>query len=105
MPGTEFYEQVRHRMVVEGDSTPDWAHTAENRLLFQRDRYSTLFYRWAIRWFHLEWKDAWLKAGRRVSQLEWMKTKAGLWLARAVVNLMARMPGAATTRFRAAEGA
>jgi radical SAM superfamily enzyme YgiQ (UPF0313 family) len=104
MPSTEFYEQVRHRMVVKGDSIPDWSHTAENRLLFQRGRYNTFFYRWVIRWFHLEWKDAWLQAGKRVSRLEALKTKAGLWMTRLVVNLIARMPGAAATRFRVSEG-
>ncbi len=105
MPGTEFYQQVQHRMVVEGDAIPDWVHTAENRLLFRRSRYNTLFYRWVIRWFHLEWKDAWSRAGRRVSPWAWLKTQAGLWLARAVVHVMARMPGAATTRFDPAQGA
>ncbi len=105
MPGTEFYEQVRDRMALEGNSTPDWVHTAENRLLFRRGRYNTLFYRWVMRWFHMEWKDAWLGAGRRVSRLAWLKTQAGLWLSRVMVNLMARMPGAATTRFHPTEGA
>ena len=105
MPGTEFYEQVRDRMALDGDSTPDWVHTAENRLLFRRGRYNTLFYRWAIRWFHLEWKDAWLRAGRRVSRRAWLKTQAGLWLSRAMVHLMARMPGAAAPRFHPTEGA
>jgi radical SAM superfamily enzyme YgiQ (UPF0313 family) len=105
LPGTEFYEQVRDRMALEGNSMPDWVHTAENRLLFQRGRYNTLFYRWVIRWFHLEWKDAWLKAGRRVSWLARLKTQAGLWLARAAVNLLARLPGAAGVRFHLAGGA
>jgi radical SAM superfamily enzyme YgiQ (UPF0313 family) len=99
MPGTEFYEQVRDRMALDGDAAPDWSHTAENRLLFRRGRYNTLFYRWIIRWFRQEWKDAWLQAGRTVSPGEWLKTKAGLWLSRIVVNTLARMPGASTTRF------
>ncbi len=102
LPGTEFYEQVRDRMALEGNSMPDWVHTAENRLLFQRGRYNTLFYRWVIRWFRLEWQDARLRAGRRVSRLARFKTQAGLWLARAVVNLMAQMPGSVSVRFRPA---
>jgi radical SAM superfamily enzyme YgiQ (UPF0313 family) len=100
MPGTEFYEQVRDRMTLAGDATPDWAHTAENRLLFRRGRYNTLFYRWVIRWFRQEWKDAWLQSGRAASLADRLKTQAGLWLSRLVVNALARVPGAATTHFR-----
>ncbi|MEE8390850.1 MAG: radical SAM protein [Anaerolineae bacterium] len=99
LPGTKFYEQVRDRLMVEGKRVPDWAYTAENRLLFRRGRYNTFFYRWVIRWFHVEWKEAWFRAGRRASLLARLKTRAGLWLTRLVVNLLARMPGATAVRF------
>jgi radical SAM superfamily enzyme YgiQ (UPF0313 family) len=104
LPGTEFHEQVRDRMMFEGEQMPDWVHTAENRLLFQRARYNTLFYRWVIRWFHKEWEDAWLKAGKKVPLAKRIRTRAGLWLSRLVVNLLARMPGVASIEFRPTAG-
>lgn len=104
LPGTEFHEQVRDRMMFEGEQMPDWVHTAENRLLFQRGRYNTLFYRWVIRWFHKEWEDAWLKAGKEAGFAERLKTRLGLWRSRLVVNLLARMPRAAKIEFRPTEG-
>jgi hypothetical protein len=105
LPGTEFYEQVRDRLMFEGGQMPDWVHTAENRLLFQRGRYNTLFYRWVIRWFHREWEDARMRTGIHVSTLERLKGWAGLWLFRVVVRLLARLPGVTKTAFRPAEGA
>lgn len=83
---------------------PDWVHTAENRLLFRRGQYSTLFYRWVIRWFHKEWEDARIRAGQRVALPEKLKIWAGLWLSRVVVNLLARTPRAAQVRFDPLEG-
>jgi len=105
LPGTEFYEQVRDRLTFGGEQMPDWIHTAENRLLFERGRYNTLFYRWVIRWFRAEWKDARLKAGAEGTKIERLKTLAGLWLSRAVVNVLARMPGAANVQFHPQQGA
>jgi len=105
LPGTAFYEQVRDRLGFEGDCVPDWTYSAENRLLFQRDRHNTWFYRRVIRWFHDEWKDAWLRAGRRASLIEWLKIKIGLWRDRALVSVLARMQGAAAIRFRPTESA
>ncbi|MBI4491794.1 MAG: B12-binding domain-containing radical SAM protein [Chloroflexi bacterium] len=64
LPGTEFYEQVRDRLLQDRD----WKYSAENTLLFQRDRYSTRFYRWVQRWFQKEVALARLRArGRAVS--------------------------------------
>jgi anaerobic magnesium-protoporphyrin IX monomethyl ester cyclase len=100
LPGTAFYEQVRDRPGFEGDCPPDWTHSAENRLLFQRSRYNTYFYRRVIRWFHNEWKDAWLRAGKQAAPTERFKTVIGLWRDRALVNLLARLPSATHTRFR-----
>jgi radical SAM superfamily enzyme YgiQ (UPF0313 family) len=105
LPGTEFYEQVRDRLTFGAEHMPDWIHTAENRLLFERGRYSTVFYRWVIRWFRAEWKDARLKAGAQVTNLERLKTWTGLWLSRAVVNVLAHMPGAAEVQFNPQQGA
>jgi radical SAM superfamily enzyme YgiQ (UPF0313 family) len=104
LPGTEFYEQVRDRLMLGGGHMPDWVHTAENRLLFQRGRYNTVFYRWVIRWFHMEWKDARLGAGTHASFLERLKARTGLWLTRVMVNLFARVPGVASISFRPTEG-
>lgn len=58
LPGTEFFEEVGHRLL----DTPDWDYTAENKLLFQRE-YSTSFYRWVQRWLHQEWQAARLRHG------------------------------------------
>jgi radical SAM superfamily enzyme YgiQ (UPF0313 family) len=99
LPGTEFYEQVRDRMGFADDCVPDWTHSAENRLLFHRGRYNTWFYRRVVRWFHNEWKNAWLQSGKRVSPTEWLKTKMGLWRDRLLVYLSARLPNLVHTRF------
>jgi hypothetical protein len=87
LPGTPFYEQVRERLGFVGDCPPDWTHTAENRLLFRRRGVSTWFYRRVVRWFHSEWRDARLRARPRVSGLEWLRTKVGLWRDRLIVGL------------------
>jgi radical SAM superfamily enzyme YgiQ (UPF0313 family) len=100
LPGTPFHEEVRDRLTFEGQHAPDWTHTAENRVLFERGRFSTLFYRRVIRWLHSEWRDARLKAGEQASPLERMKARLGLWRDRVLVNVIARLPGAATSRFR-----
>jgi radical SAM superfamily enzyme YgiQ (UPF0313 family) len=104
LPGTEFHEQVRDRMMLEGERMPDWVHTAENRLLFRRGQYSTLFYRWVIRWFHKEWEDARIRSGQRVALGERLKSRVALWISRAVVNLLARAPRAAQVRFDPLQG-
>lgn len=104
LPGTKFYEQVRDRLAFEADWTLDWEYTAENRLLFERGQYNTLFYRWVMKWFTKEWEDAWLRAGRPVSPLKWGRVKAALWLTRLMVRLLARSPGWTTVRFQPAEG-
>ncbi|MEJ5198952.1 MAG: radical SAM protein [Anaerolineae bacterium] len=104
LPGTPFYEQVRDRLMFDADWMRDWDYTAENRLLFRRGRYNTAFYRWVTRWLHEEWEDAWRKAGRPYSLLQKAEIVVRLWLYRAIVNVLARMPGAATVQFQPAEG-
>jgi anaerobic magnesium-protoporphyrin IX monomethyl ester cyclase len=104
LPGTPFYEQVRDRLMFESDWTFDWDYTAENKLLFQRDRYNTLFYRWVIKWFRKEWEDAWLQRRRSIPVLKRWRIKAGLWLSRLMVYLLAHSPGSTTIRFQPAEG-
>ncbi len=104
LPGTEFYEQVRDRLMFESEWQLDWDYTAENRLLFRRDKYNTRFYRWVIRWFHKEWEDAWLAAGKPAPWWERVRVKVGLWVTRIMVRLLARVPAAATIRFMPAEG-
>ncbi len=99
MPGTAFYEQVKDHLLHEtGDSgvpvqAPDWDYTAENRLLFERGQYSTFFYRRVIRWFHHEWEDALIQAGRPVSRIEQVRTTLALWRDRVLIGVLARLPG------------
>jgi len=104
LPGTPFYEQVRDRLMFEADWSLDWDYTAENKLLFRRDRYNTLFYRWVMRWFKKEWQDARLQAGEALPPLTRGRVKAGLWLSRLMVRLLAHSPAASTIRFQPAEG-
>jgi anaerobic magnesium-protoporphyrin IX monomethyl ester cyclase len=92
LPGTAFYEQVRHRLPGGGTETLDWDYTAENRLLFAAGRYDTTFYRRVIRWFHSEWKDAQLRAGMPVSMRERLRAAVGLWRDRLLVRLLAHLP-------------
>jgi anaerobic magnesium-protoporphyrin IX monomethyl ester cyclase len=102
LPGTPFYEEVRGRLAFEGTGAPDWIHTAENRLLFERSGFSTHFYRRVIRWFHSEWRDARLVAGEAASPVDPLRTKLGLWRDRVLVRSLARLPRAAGSRFRPA---
>ncbi len=63
LPGTPFYGQVRDRLMFDSEWNIDWDYTAQNRLLFRREKYDTRFYRWVVRWFQKEWEDARLRAG------------------------------------------
>jgi radical SAM superfamily enzyme YgiQ (UPF0313 family) len=102
LPGTPFYEDVRDRLTVAGTGAPDWTHTAENRMLFERSGFSTHFYRRVIRWFHSEWRDARMAADETTSPVDSLRTKAGLWRDRVLVRSLARLPRAAGSRFRPA---
>jgi radical SAM superfamily enzyme YgiQ (UPF0313 family) len=84
LPGTEFFEEVGHRLL----DTPDWDYTAENRLLFQRE-YSTSFYRWVQRWLHQEWLSARLRHGDETASYP-RKLAAGgrRWIARGMVEFL-----------------
>jgi len=93
LPGTAFYDQVRERIGLDAEDLTDWAHTAENRLLFGRDQYSTLFYRRVIRWYHHEWEDARQRAGDPAPLLARAKTRLALGRDRLLVRVMARLPG------------
>lgn len=102
LPGTEFYNQVRERIMHDSE---DWAFTAENKLLFQRGKYNTLFYRWVQRWFQKEWESARLKAGKlRVSPLKRWQIVLGVHLSRRMVKLIARLPGGTIIEFEPAPG-
>jgi radical SAM superfamily enzyme YgiQ (UPF0313 family) len=105
LPGTPFHEEVRDRLALAGQAQPDWLHTAENRLLFQRGRYSTFFYRRVIRWFHSEWRDARMGTDGSTAPLVWLKAKASLWRDRLLVHAYAQLPAMAQSHFRpSAEG-
>jgi anaerobic magnesium-protoporphyrin IX monomethyl ester cyclase len=89
LPGTAFFEQVRDHLPDRARGMPDWDYTAENRLVFYRGTYSTAFYRRVIRWFHHEWEDAWLRAGRPMSPLQRIRMKLALWRDRLLVRALA----------------
>jgi radical SAM superfamily enzyme YgiQ (UPF0313 family) len=92
LPGTEFFEEVKHRLL----DMPDWDYTAENRLLFQRS-HSTRFYRWVQRWLRQEWRAARLRHGDdQAPLLRWLRAQAGLWSSHAM---------AATLRYQARDEA
>lgn len=104
LPGTAFHEQVEDQLPADDGLVPDWDYTAENKLLFQRDGYSTAFYRRVIRWFHHEWEDARIRAGDVQPPLPArLKNTIALWRDRVLVNLMARWPGKTAVGFRPAE--
>lgn len=105
LPGTKFYEQVRDRLMFDSQEWMlDWDYTAENKLLFKREKYNTTFYRWVIRWFNREWKDAWFKAGKKAKLIEKLKNKAELILSKAIVNLLAKASRSNVIQFQPAEG-
>jgi anaerobic magnesium-protoporphyrin IX monomethyl ester cyclase len=82
LPGTDFYDEVKHRLL----DMPDWDYTAENRLLFQRE-YSTRFYQWVQRWLHQEWHGARLRQGEeRASFPERIRRLGGRWATRGMVE-------------------
>jgi radical SAM superfamily enzyme YgiQ (UPF0313 family) len=89
LPGTAFYDQVKDRLPEHAAAASDWDYTAENKLLFERGRANTFFYRRVIRWFHSEWKDARLRAGVPSSPLERLKTRVALWRDRLWVTALA----------------
>jgi anaerobic magnesium-protoporphyrin IX monomethyl ester cyclase len=88
LPSTEFFEEVKHRLL----DVPDWDYTAENRLLFERE-YSTRFYRWVQRWLHQEWHMARLRHGEEQAAVtERLRRTASLWTSRALANLLRYAP-------------
>jgi radical SAM superfamily enzyme YgiQ (UPF0313 family) len=88
LPGTEFYDQVQHRLL----DAPDWDYTAENRLLFRRG-HSTRFYRWVQRWLHQEWYAARLRHGEeKVSMAKRARQASVLLALRATVQVQRRLP-------------
>lgn len=101
LPGTPFYEQVRSNLPPEAQAMPDWDYTAENKLLFGRGQYSTLFYRRVIRWLHHEWEYARIRGGQPASLKAKVRTALALARDRLLVNLLARLPwlGARATGF------
>ena len=104
LPGTPFHDELRDRLDLNGPLGPDWTHTAENRLLFRRGRFSTAFFRRVIRWFHSEWRDACLRADAPASPIDWLKTKAGLLRDRILVRALACLPGVLHAPFRPTAG-
>jgi radical SAM superfamily enzyme YgiQ (UPF0313 family) len=102
LPGTEFYNEVRGRIMHDGD---DWAFTAENKLLFERGKYNTWFYRWVQLWFHKEWEVARVMSGRdKLSLYRRLRNRAGLHISRVVVKLIAKLPNSGKIEFKPAPG-
>jgi radical SAM superfamily enzyme YgiQ (UPF0313 family) len=105
LPGTTFYDQVKDRLPRQDEAQAgtefDWNYTAENRLLFQRDQYSTAFYRRVIRWFQHEWMDARIRMGDvHTSPLTRARNTLALWRDRLVVALLAHRPGKKAVGFQ-----
>jgi radical SAM superfamily enzyme YgiQ (UPF0313 family) len=94
LPGTEFYEQVKDRLVAEGAGA-DWEHSAQNRLLFKR-AYSTQFYQWTQRLMRKEWQAAKVAAGElKLPPERRARLEASRLAARAAVETLRRRPGKA----------
>lgn len=61
LPGTGFYDKVKELLLPKHD----WAYSSENVLLFRRDKYSSLFYKWVERLLNKEWQVArWQYTGK-----------------------------------------
>jgi anaerobic magnesium-protoporphyrin IX monomethyl ester cyclase len=103
LPGTKFFEQVRDRMEFDSEWTIDWDYTAENKLLFRREQYSTAFYRWVVRWLHREWKDEMLRRSGAPFPKK-ARIRLELVIMRLLVYILARIPLKPRVRFRPAEG-
>jgi radical SAM superfamily enzyme YgiQ (UPF0313 family) len=94
LPGTEFYEQVKDRLVAAGPGA-DWEHSAQNRLLFKRP-YSTRFYHWMQRLMRKEWQSARVAAGElKLPPVDRARLEASRVTARAAVEALRRAPGEA----------
>ena len=86
LPGTAFYEEIRHCLLAE----PDWDYTAENRLLFRRS-HSTRFYRWTQRWLTNEWRAARLRHGEdHAPVFRRVYRQASVWASRGMVEFLRR---------------
>lgn len=102
LPGTEFYQQVRDRIAHDSE---DWAFTAENKLLFERGQYSTLFYRWVQIWFNKEWEVARIRSGRdQRSFYRRARGLLGLHASRTMVKMIGRLPNSGRVLFKPAPG-
>lgn len=91
LPGTEFYEQVKDRLITAAD----WEYSAQNRLLFERP-YSTRFYNWTQKLLRKEWQAARL-ARREITLGPAARARlaASRLVTRAGVEVLRRMPGGA----------
>lgn len=49
LPGEKIYEQVRDRIMFDPECMADWDYIPENKLLFKREKHSTVFYPWGVR--------------------------------------------------------
>jgi radical SAM superfamily enzyme YgiQ (UPF0313 family) len=86
LPGTDFYEDVKHRLL----DAPDWDFTAENRLLFER-KYSTRFYQWVQRWLSKTWEvTRWRHGDEEAPLTRRLRSLGALWRSRAMVELLRR---------------
>lgn len=92
LPGTRFYEELRERHLYDPAWGSDWNFTAENRLVFKREKYGTRFYRLAQRWLRKEWQDA-RQAGHATPWRRRVGTKAKLAAYRMAVPAAAFLSG------------
>lgn len=87
LPGTEFYDRMKDLLLPEHD----WAYSSENLLLFQREKYSSLFYRWVERLLNKEWALERVRTGRDHFGLGTLKLAGELLVCRAAVGLLGKL--------------
>jgi radical SAM superfamily enzyme YgiQ (UPF0313 family) len=88
LPGTEFYDMMKERLLPEHD----WAYSSENALLFRRDRHSTRFYRWVERLLNKEWAVARWRYGGTPPWRRRLRLLLERAICRMAVGVLARVP-------------
>ncbi|MFQ5978866.1 MAG: B12-binding domain-containing radical SAM protein [Candidatus Heimdallarchaeota archaeon] len=104
LPGTKFYEQVKDRLKFDTHGIVNWDYTAENKMLFKKTKFDTLFYRWVIRWLYLEWREAKRHFTTGISKISTLSSLTRLWTTRAIVQLLSHLSNRATKHFHLKEG-
>ncbi len=90
LPGTEFYDVIRDRLMHDHD----WHSTSQNTLLFKREKFSNDFYVWAQRLLHNEIKLAKLKSqpATPANLLARVKSLGKIKVCRAALGVLRHVP-------------